>query len=76
MQYTENFSPVKIEIFIRKILMYSIIFMSSIIFAQNVSCGYTLEPSRRGGSNEYPQSMFWGKIKKNTYILADLSFAT
>ena len=25
---------------------------------------YTLEPSRRGGSNEYPQSMFWGKRKK------------
>ena len=28
------------------------------IFAQNIDCGYTLEPPRRGGSNEYPQSMF------------------
>ena len=25
------------------------------IFAQNIDCGYTLEPPRRGGSNEYPQ---------------------
>ena len=26
-----------------------------LIFAQNIDCGYTLEPPRRGGSNEYPQ---------------------
>ena len=25
---------------------------------QNIDCGYSLEPSRRGGSNVYPQSMF------------------
>ena len=24
---------------------------------QNIHCGYTLEPPRRGGSNEYPQSI-------------------
>ena len=35
-----------------------------IIFAQNIDCGYTLEPPRRGGSNGYPQSMFWSKIRK------------
>ena len=28
------------------------------ISAQNIDCGYSLEPLRRGGSNEYPQSMF------------------
>ena len=28
------------------------------IFAQNIDCGYSLEPPRRGGSNVYPQSMF------------------
>ena len=32
------------------------------IRAQNIDCGYTFEPSRQGGSNEYPQSMFWIKI--------------
>ena len=36
-----------------------------LIFAQNIDCGYTLEPPRRGGSNEYPQSMLWSKNKKN-----------
>ena len=25
-----------------------------LIFAQNIDCGYTLEPHHRGGSNEYP----------------------
>ena len=29
-----------------------------LISAQNIDCGYSLEPPRRGGSNEYPQSMF------------------
>ena len=28
------------------------------ISAQNIDCGYLLEPPHRGGSNEYPQSMF------------------
>ena len=38
-----------------------------LIFAQNIDCGYTLEPPQGGGSNEYPQSMFWSKNKKNVY---------
>ena len=38
------------------------------IFAQNIDRGYMLEPSQRGGSNDYPRSMFWSKIKKtNVY---------
>ena len=32
--------------------------------AQNIDCGYSLEPPRRGGSNEYPQIMFWAEIRK------------
>ena len=35
------------------------------ISAQNIDCGYSLEPPRRGGSNEYPQSMFLSRNKKN-----------
>ena len=46
-----------------------------LIFAQNIDCGYTLEPPRRGGSNEYPQSMFWSKNKKNRYTPAYPNFA-
>ena len=38
------------------------------IFAQNIDCGYSLEPPRRGGSNEYPLSMFLSRNKKkNVY---------
>ena len=35
------------------------------ISAQNTDCGDSLEPPRRGGSNEYPQSMFLGRNKEN-----------
>ena len=28
------------------------------VFAQNIDCWYSLEPPRRGGSNECPQPMF------------------
>ena len=35
------------------------------ISAQNIECGYSLEPPRRGGSNEYPQSMFLNRNKEN-----------
>ena len=28
------------------------------ISVQNIDCGYSWEPPRRGGSNKYPQSMF------------------
>ena len=52
-----NFFPPKNENFQIKIL----IFFN--ISAQNIDCGYSLEP--RGGSNEYPQSMFLSRNKKN-----------
>ena len=35
------------------------------ISAQNIDCRYSLELPRRGGSNEYPQSMFLSRNKKN-----------
>ena len=69
MQYTVIFFRSKIDNFQRKN------FDSFLIFAQNIDCGYTLEPPRRGGSNEYPQSMFWSKNKKNRYIPVNPSFA-
>ena len=61
MQYTQMFLALKIENFQLKS------FDIFLIFAQNIDCWYTLEPPRRGGSNEYPQSMFWSKNKKNRY---------
>ena len=55
-------SPPKTESFQIKILMFLY------ISAQNIDCGCSLEPPRRGGSNEYPQSMFLSRSKKiNVY---------
>ena len=51
-KYIENFTTIKIENF--QIKNPDIFHIS----AQNIDCGYSLEPPRRGGSNEYPQSMF------------------
>ena len=34
------------------------------ISAQNINCGYSLEPPRRDGSCEYPQSIFLSRIRK------------
>ena len=34
------------------------------ISVQNINCGYSLELPHWGGSNEYPQSMFWTEIWK------------
>ena len=69
MQYTEIFKVVKNENFHWKN------FDIFLIFAQNIDCGYTLEPPRRGGSHEYPQSMFLSKNKKNRYTPANTSFS-
>ena len=35
------------------------------ISAQNIDCGYSLELPRRGGSKEYPKSMFLSRNKEN-----------
>ena len=38
---------------------------------KNIVCGYSLEPPRRGGSNEYPQSNFWAEIWKLSEFLTE-----
>ena len=43
---TENFEIKKNQIFF-------------ILLLKNIDCGYSLEPPRRGGSNEYPRSMIF-----------------
>ena len=37
------------------------------ISAQNIYCGYSLEPPLQGGSNEYPQSVLSRHKKNNVY---------
>ena len=41
---------------------------------QNIVCGYSLEPPRLGGSNEYPQSMSFSIIRKIMYTPVNPSF--
>ena len=41
------------------------------ISVQNIDCGYSLELPRRGGSIEYPQSMF---LSRNEKTPVNLSF--
>ena len=36
----------------------TVVYIIFLISAQKIECGYSLEPARRGGSNEYSQSMF------------------
>ena len=44
------------------------------ISAQNIDCGYSLEPPRRCGSSEYVQSMFLAEIRKIMYNPVNPSF--
>ena len=67
-KYTENFISSKKWKFSDK---NSDIFYIS---AQNIDCEYSLEPPRQGGSNEYPQSMFWAEIRKIMYTPVNPSF--
>ena len=64
----KNISPPKTESFETK---NSDIFHIS---AQNIDCGYSLEPPLRGGSNEYSQSMFLAEIWKILYTPVNPSF--
>ena len=66
-KYTENFTTKKWNFSDKNSDIFH-------ISAQNIDCGYSLEPPRRGGSNEYPQSMFLSRKKKIMYIPVNPSF--
>ena len=52
-----NFDPIKSHFYIVK-LGFTGVYIVFLISAQNINCGYSLEPPHRGGSNEYSQSLF------------------
>ena len=56
--YTENFTSKNWKFSDKKLYIFH-------ISAQNIDCGYSLELPRRGSPNEYPQSMFLSRNKKN-----------
>ena len=57
-KYIENFTTKNWKFQISNLIF-------SPISAQNIDCGYSLEPPRGGGSYEYPESMFLSRNKKN-----------
>ena len=65
-----NFDPLKPHFYIVK-LGFTGVYIIFLISAQNLDCGYSLELPRRGGSNEYPQSRFWAKIRKISDFLSE-----
>ena len=67
-KYTENFTTKKNE---NLQIKHSDIFLIS---AQKIDCGYSLEPPRRCGSNEYPQSMLLSRNKKKNVYLCKPQF--
>ena len=59
--YLYNFDPLKPHFYIVK-LGFTGVYIIFLISAQNTDCGHLLKPPRRGGSNEYPQSVFCTEI--------------
>ena len=57
-KYIENFTTKKGKFSDKKFDIFHVL-------AQNIDCGYSLEPPQQGSSNEYPQSMFLSRNKKN-----------
>ena len=58
-----NFDPLKPHFYIVK-LGFTGVYIIFLISAQKHKLWYSLEPPLRGGSNEYPQSMFWAEMWK------------
>ena len=52
-----NEYPLEPQFYIVK-LGFAGVYLFFLSLLQNIDCGYSLEPPRRGGSNVYPQSMF------------------
>ena len=51
-------------------LIFFFFFFFLYILAQNIDCGYSLEPPRRGGSNENHNLCFEQKYeKKNQFLI-------
>ena len=56
-----NFDPLKPHYYIVK-LGFTGVYIIFLFMLKNIDCEYSLEPPRRGGSNEYLQCMFRAEI--------------
>ena len=62
-----NIDPLKPHFYIVK-LGFTGVYIIFLFLRKNIDCGYSLEQPRRGGSNEYPQSIFLAEIWKISEI--------
>ena len=65
-----NSDPLKPHFYIVK-LGFTGVYIIFLISAQNIDCGYSLEPPRRGGSNEYHNLCFEQKYEKYQNFLSE-----
>ena len=65
-----SFDPLKPHFYIVKLGLQGYI-LFFLFLLKNIGCGYSLEPPRRGGSNEYPQYMFWAEMWKISEFLSE-----
>ena len=68
--YLYNFDPLKPHCYIVK-LGFTGVYIIFLISAQNIDCAYSLEPPRRGGSNEYHNLCFVQKYEKYQNFLSE-----
>ena len=65
-----NFDPLKPHFYIVK-LGFTGVYTIFLILLDNIDCGYSLEPPRRGGSNEYHNLCFEQKCETYQSFLSE-----
>ena len=69
--YFYNFDPLKAHFYVVKLGFTGVCIFFSFLL-KNIDYGYSLEPPRRGGSNEYPQSIFCEEMWKISKFLSEI----
>ena len=67
--YLYNSDPLKPQFYVVELGFTGVYIF--LFLLKNIDCGYSLEPPHWGGSNEYPQSMFWAEIWKLSEFLSE-----
>ena len=68
--YLYNFDPLKPHFYTVKLGLTGV-YIIFLFLLKYIDCGYSLEQLLWGGSNEYPQYMFWAGIWKISEFLSE-----
>ena len=69
--YLYNSDPLKPHFYMVKLGFTGVFIIFSYFCLKNTDCGYSLEPPRRGGSNEYQQSVLSRNMKNIGIFLSE-----